>query len=239
MQRYEDRASASFQTAENWSAQASQVRAESQAIDRELGQPFFAWLSERPGGDGRPIGVGGALRLATPQTPEEAETLREYAAEFVSERLPSPASPGVASVPSRATFEDAREDLRDTQVPATGAAYGDWSEGARERATEARVPEDVEQPAAVSRGETESAMAVRAGERRERTRAAEAAVDDGREAVETERSQPMGQQVLEEVPLVGGWLAGRIYGTARNDAPDEPVAGQRLKDGSRGDEAQD
>ena len=82
-------------------------------------------------------------------------------------------------------------------------------------------------------------MAVRAGERRERTRAAEAAVDDGREAVETERSQPMGQQVLEEVPLVGGWLAGRIYGTARNDAPDEPVAGQRLKDGSRGDEAQD
>ena len=170
MQRYEDRASASFQTAENWSAQASQVRAESQAIDRELGQPFFAWLSERPGGDGRPIGVGGALRLATPQTPEEAETLREHAAEFVSERLPSPASPGVASVPSRATFEDAREDLRDTQVPATGAAYGDWSEGARERATEARVPEDVELPAAVSRGETESAMAVRAGERRERTR---------------------------------------------------------------------
>ena len=126
MQRFEDRASASFQTAENWSAQASQVRAESQAIDRELGQPFFAWLSERPGApDGRPIGVGGALRLATPQTPEEAETLREYAAEFVSERLPSPASPGVASVPSRATFEDAREDLRDTQVPATGAAYGE------------------------------------------------------------------------------------------------------------------
>ena len=239
MQRFEDRASTSFQTAENWSAQASQVRGEAQSIDRELGQPFFAWLSERPGTDGRPIGVGGALGLATPQTPEEAETLREYAAEFVSERLPSPASPGVASVPSRATFEDAREDLRETQVPATGAAYGGWSQGARERATEARVPEDVEQPAAVSRGETESAMAVRAGDRRDRAGAAEAAVGDGREAVEAERSQPMGQQVLEEVPLVGGWLAGRIYGTARNDAPDEPVAGQRLKDGSRDDEVQD
>ena len=66
MRRFEDRASASFQTSENWSAQASQVRAESQAIDRELGQPFFGWLSERPGGDGRPIGVGGAMRLATP-----------------------------------------------------------------------------------------------------------------------------------------------------------------------------
>ena len=79
MHRYEDRASASFQTAEIWSAQASAVRAEAQSIDRELGQPFFAWLTERPGADGRPIGVGGALRLATPQTPEEAETLREYA----------------------------------------------------------------------------------------------------------------------------------------------------------------
>ena len=89
MRRFEDRASASFQTSENWSAQASQVRAESQAIDRELGQPFFGWLSERPGGDGRPIGVGGAMRMATPQTPEEAETLREYAAEFVSERVPA------------------------------------------------------------------------------------------------------------------------------------------------------
>ncbi len=32
----------------------------------------------------------------------------------------------------------------------------------------------------------------------------------------------MTQQVLEEVPLVGGWLAGRIYGTARNEAPDAP-----------------
>ena len=30
----------------------------------------------------------------------------------------------------------------------------------------------------------------------------------------------MTQQVLEEVPVVGGWLAGRIYGTARNEAPD-------------------
>ena len=124
MRRFEDRASASFQTSEHWSAQASQVRAESQAIDRELGQPFFGWLAERPGADGRPIGVGGAMRLATPQTPEEAETLREYAAEFVSEQLPAPVAAGIASVPSRATYEDAREDLSETQVPATGAAYG-------------------------------------------------------------------------------------------------------------------
>ena len=70
-------------------------------------------------------------------------------------------------------------------------------------------------------------MGGRTGERVERTRSTEAAVEDGREAVESERSQPMGQQVLEEVPLIGGWLAGRLYGTARNDAPDAPLAGQQ------------
>ena len=220
MERFEDRASASYTEAENWSAQASQVRAEAQAIDRDLGQPFFAWLAERPGADGRSIGVGGALRVATPQTPEEAETLREYAAEFVSERLPTPMAPQTASVPSRATFDDAREDIGNVQLPATGTAYGGWSEGARDRAEEAAVPQDVDLPAAGARGETEAAMAERAEERRERTAASDAAVGDGRENVESERTQPMAQQVLEEVPLVGGWLAGRIYGTARNEAPD-------------------
>ena len=237
MRRYEDRASASFQTAESWSAQASQVRAESQAIDRELGQPFFAWLSERPGADGRPIGVGGAMRLATPQTPEEAETLREYAAGFVSEQLPAPASPGVASVPSRATYEDAREDLRDTQAAGAEQAYGDWAEGTKDRATDAGVPGDVDGSAARSRGDTEAAMAARTGERVERTRSTETTVGDGREAVESERSQPMGQQVLEEVPLIGGWLAGRLYGTARNEAPDAAPSGRRIEDASRGDHA--
>ena len=236
MERFEDRASASYQESENWSAQAAEVRAEAQAIDRDLGQPFFAWLAERPGADGRPIGVGGAVRLATPQTPEEAETLREYAAEFVSDRLPAPSAPEISSVPSRATFDDAREGIREVQLPATGTAFGDWSEGARDRATEASVPEDVDTPAAVSRGETEAALATRAGERRERTGAAEDAVEEGREAVESERTQPMTQQVLEEVPLVGGWLAGRIYGTARNETPDTGPADARSGEIVRGDQ---
>ena len=229
MERFEDRASASFQTADSFSAQAAQVRAESQSIDRELGQPFFAWLSERPGGDGRPIGVGGALRLATPQTPEEAETLREYAAEFVSERLSAPVAPGAASAPSRATFEDAREGLQDKQAPATGAAFEAWSDGAAARAGAAGVPGDVEEPAALARGETEAAMGARTAERESRADAAQAAVGDGREAVESERTQPMAQQVLEDVPLVGGWLAGRLYGSARNDAPDSPHETQRIE----------
>ena len=90
MRQYREQASMSFQQAETWSEQAARVRSDAQAIDRELGQPFFAWLSQREGADGRPIGVGGAMRLASPQTPEGAEELRQHAASFISERFPEP-----------------------------------------------------------------------------------------------------------------------------------------------------
>jgi len=49
MRRFEERASLAQQELESWAEQASRVRSEAQAIDRELGQPFFAWLTERPG----------------------------------------------------------------------------------------------------------------------------------------------------------------------------------------------
>ena len=57
MQRFEERASLARQESESWSEQAAQVRSEAQAIDRELGQPFFVWLSEREGADGHAGGV--------------------------------------------------------------------------------------------------------------------------------------------------------------------------------------
>ena len=225
MRRFEDRAGASFQTAESFSAQASEVRSEAQAIDRELGQPFFAWLTERPGADGRPIGVGGALRLATPQTPEEAETLREHAAAFVDERIPVPPDAGgvhAVGIPSRATFDDRREALQSADSGAAEAAHGGWTEAVRGRGREADVPQDVGGTASAARAETEGVLLQRNAEREDRAGAGEAAVETGRDAVEEERTQPMGRQVLEEVPLIGGWLAGRLYGTARNIAPDSP-----------------
>ena len=227
MRRFEDRAGASFQTAESFSAQASEVRSEAQAIDRELGQPFFAWLTERPGADGRPIGVGGALRLATPQTPEEAETLREHAAAFVEERIAVPPDAGgvhAVGIPSRATFDDRREALQTADSGAAEAAHGGWTEAVRGRGREADVPEDVGGTASAARAETEGVLSERGAEREGRAAAGEAAVETGRDAVEEERIQPMGRQVLEEVPLIGGWLAGRLYGTARNTAPDVPSA---------------
>ena len=227
MRRFEDRASASFQTAESFSAQAAQVRAEAQAIDRELGQPFFAWLTEREGTDGRPIGVGGALRLATPQTPEEAETLREHAAAFVAGHYADrPGSDAVhaAGIPSRTEFEDRREALRTEGSGATATAHEGWAQDTRGRASAAGVPGDgdVGEAAARSRTETDTVMSDRGASRERRTDAAESAVEAGRTAVSEEREQPMAQQVLEEVPLIGGWLAGKFYGTATNTEPDPP-----------------
>ena len=68
MRRFEERASLARQESESWSEQAAQVRAEAQAIDRDPGQTFFSWLSEREGADGRPIGAAGAIRIASPQS---------------------------------------------------------------------------------------------------------------------------------------------------------------------------
>ena len=93
MHRFEERASLARQESETWSDQAAQVRSDAQAIGRELGQPFFAWLSGREGADGRPIGAAGAARIASPQTAEDSEQLREYAAAFIAEKFPAPAGP--------------------------------------------------------------------------------------------------------------------------------------------------
>ena len=94
MRTFQERASLARQESESWSEQAAQVRSDAQAIERELGQPFFAWLSERPGTDGRAIGAAGAMRIASPQTAEDAEALREHAAAFIAEKFPAPGGTG-------------------------------------------------------------------------------------------------------------------------------------------------
>ena len=73
MRRFSEQEAVSRREAESWSSQAAEVRGNSRAIESELGQPFFAWLSARQGADGREIGVAGAMRIASPQTPEDAE----------------------------------------------------------------------------------------------------------------------------------------------------------------------
>ena len=129
MQRFEERASLSKQESETWSDQAAQVRSDAQAIGRELGQPFFAWLSGREGADGRPIGAAGAARVASPQTAEDSEQLREYAAAFIAEKFPAPAGPDPATIGGAAEYEGAAGELRGAYARETAAAYGGWSEG--------------------------------------------------------------------------------------------------------------
>ena len=221
MRRFEDRASLSYGESEQWSEQAATVRADAQAIERELGQPFFVWLSEREGTGGRPIGAGGAMRLASPQTPEDAEALREHAAAFIAERFPAPAGPDPASVAGRGAFEAAREDFGQAYRPTAGTAHAGWATGVRERAASAGAPGpgDAGAGAEAGRGEVETELAARGLGREARAGAVREEVGRGRAEVAAENSRPFGEHVAEEVPFVGEWLAGRLYGTAGNSMP--------------------
>ena len=133
MRRFGEQEALSHREAESWSEQAAEVRSRSRAVDQELGQPFFAWLTARPGADGREIGVAGAMRLASPQTPEDAEELRAHAAAFIAERFPTPEGPDPASVPGLADYERRRDGLKEYHAGETEAAWGGWSDAVRDR----------------------------------------------------------------------------------------------------------
>ena len=225
MQRFEDRAALSYAESEQWSEQAAAVRADAQAIERELGQPFFAWLAGREGTDGRPIGAGGAMRLASPQTPEDAEALREHAAAFIAERFPAPSGPDPAAVAGSAEYRSARDGFEEAHGPAAETAHGGRAEGVRERAALAGAPRpgDAGAGAEAGRGAVETELAARKAGRETRADATREAVGEGRAAVAAEHDRPFREHAAERVPFAGEWLAGKLYGTARNSAPDAAV----------------
>ena len=227
MQTFQERASLARQESESWSEQAAQVRSDAQAIERELGQPFFAWLSERPGSDGRVIGAAGAMRIASPQTPEDAEALREHAAAFVAEKFPAPAGPDPATVGGAAEYEGAAGELREAYGRETAAAYGGWSEGVRDRAGEAGAPRPgaVEVGAMEARVETKTDQIMKGAAREARQTVTGQETGEGRAGVAVERNKPFEQQATENLPVIGDWLAGRLYGTAKNAVPDAAPGG--------------
>ena len=222
MRTFQERASLARQESESWSEQAAQVRSDAQGIERELGQPFFAWLSEREGSDGRPIGAAGAMRIASPQTAEDAEQLREHAAAFIAERFPAPAGPDPASVGGAAVYEGAAGELREAYAGETAAAYGGWSEGVRDRAyaAGAPIPGEVEAAALGARAETRAGMTAKEAGREARTGIAREDAREGRAGVAAETSRPFEEHATENLPVIGDWLAGKLYGSARNAAPD-------------------
>ena len=222
MRRFDERASLARQESESWSEQAAEVRAEAQAIDRELGQPFFVWLSERPGADGRPIGAAGAVRIASPQTPEDAEELREHAAAFIAERFPAPAGPDPTTVGGEAEYGAARDTLTDAYARETAAAHAGWAEGVRDRAyvADAPIPGEVEAAALGERAETKAGMAGKAAGREAHAGIAKEEARAGRAQVAAETEKPFERHATENLPFVGDWLAGKLFGTAENEAPD-------------------
>ena len=221
MQRFEDRAALSYGESEQWSEQAAAVRADAQSIERELGQPFFSWLSERGGTDGRPIGAGGAMRIASPQTPEDAETLREHAAAFIAERFPAPVGPDPAFVAGRGEFGTARDGFEEAHGTAVETAHAGWAAGARDHATAVGAPGPgvAVDGAATGRGDVETELGSRESDREARAGAVREAAGKGRAAVAAENERPFREHATEGVPFVGEWLAGKLYGTARNSAP--------------------
>ncbi len=220
MRRYGEQEALSHREAQSWSDQAAEVRSRARSIDRELGQPFFNWLSARTGADGREIGVAGAMRLAQPQTPEDAEELRAHAAAFIAERFPQPKGPDPASAPDLADYERTREGMRESHRSGTTAAWTQWSGWARDRGRGGHERGSVGKGAERLRAEANTELDIREAEREARGGLAGERSDKGRAQVAAETDRPFGEHAAEAVPLVGEWLGGRLYGTARNAAPD-------------------
>ena len=227
MRTFQERASLARQESESWSEQAAQVRADAQAIERELGQPFFAWLSEQPGTDGRAIGAAGAMRIASPQTAEDSEQLREYAAAFVAEKFPAPAGPDPSTVGGVAEYEGAAGELRGAYGRETAAAYGGWSEGVRDRAGAAGAPRpgETQVGAMEERVETKTEQIMMGTAREARQTVTGQGAVEGRAGVAAETGKPFERHATENLPVVGDWLAGKLFGTAKNAVPDAPPGG--------------
>ena len=228
MRTFQERASLARQESESWSEQAAQVRSDAQAIERELGQPFFAWLSERKGTDGRAIGAAGAMRIASPQTAEDSEQLREYAAAFIAEKYPAPAGPDPSTVGGAAEYEGATGKLRTAYAGETAAAHAGWSAGVRDRAAEAGAPRPGEAPAKATeeRVETKTEMTMKGAAREARQTVTKEEAAEGRAGVEAERKKPFERHATENLPVVGDWLTGKLFGSAKNAVPDGAPGGK-------------
>ena len=219
MRRYGEQEALSHRKAESWSRQAAEVRSQAQSIDRELGQPFFTWLTARTGAGGREIGVAGAMRLAQPQTPEDAEELRAHAAAFIAERFPAPGGPDPASAPDLAAYGRALQGLQESHQGRPAAAWAEWSGWARDHGRGGHERGSVGRRAEGLRAETDTELDIREAEREARGGVAGERSEKGRARVAAETDRPFGEHAAESVPLVGEWLGGKLYGTAGNAAP--------------------
>ncbi len=222
MRSFSERASMAHTEAESWSEQSARIEAQARTIDRDLGQAFFVWLADRPGADGRPIGTAGAIRIGEVQTPEDAEVLREHAAAFVAERFPAPAGPDPSETGGRVEYDAAREGYAELNVREIAGTTEGWRRDVRDRAGAAGAPEpgEVKGTAIRERAATKADMTVSEAGREARTGIARERTREGQAAAGVEADKPLERHATESVPLIGGWLADKLFGTAGNAAPD-------------------
>ena len=174
------------------------------------------------------------MRLASPQTPEDAEELRAHAAAFIAERYPAPRGPDPASAPDMADYVRTREGMRESHRSGTTAAWAEWSGWARDRGRGGHERGSVGKGAERLRAEADTELDIREAEREARGGVAGERNEQGRARLAAETDKPFGEHAAETVPLVGEWLGGRLYGTARNAAPDKGGDKEGLRGGPMG-----
>ena len=86
----------------------------------------------------------------------------------------------------------------------------------------APIPGEVEAGALGERAETKADMTVREAGREARSTIAREDTREGRAGVAVETEKPFEEHATENLPFVGEWLAGKLFGTAKNAAPDAP-----------------
>ena len=103
----------------------------------------------------------------------------------------------------------------------TDAAWVGWSTSVRERARGAGTPGPggAGERAARGRAEIETELDIREAGRVARAGSAEKSIGQGHAKVAAEADRPFNEHAAREVPLVGEWLGGKLYGTAKNAAP--------------------
>ena len=162
------------------------------------------------------------MRIGSPQTAEDAEQLREYADAFVAEHYPAPAGPDPASVAGATEYAAAAGPLREAYGRETAAAHAGWAAGVRDQAGAAGAPRPGETGAAArsERAETKTDMIVRGAAREARESVTKDETLEGRAGVAVETEKPFEEHATENLPFIGGWLAGKLFGTAKNETPD-------------------
>ena len=90
----------------------------------------------------------------------------------------------------------------------------------RAYAAGAPIPGEVEAAALGERAGTRADMMVSEAGREARTGIAQEKARKGRAGVAVEIEKPFERHATENVPVVGEWLAGNLYGTAKNAVPD-------------------